>query len=651
MLIFLLPAVFIVVFLNLTGYHVSQRTPLSDWRLAFMQSATLVGGYMVLISELLSLFHALTTLWVAIFWGLALGAALLTGWKTGWFTEGFRSLITGWKKPGWFDILAGAILTIILVLLFIVAVKSPVNNNDALRYHLARVAHWIQDESLSHFATAYLPQLMHPIGAELEILHTYLLWGNDRLVNLVQWLSMAGALVAASGLVLLFIGSKLSKWLAVAFVASLPIGILESTSAQNDWVTAFWFVTLLYFIFQMRYHKHLVLDLLSIGLCLGMGLLTKATFYAYAITPIIFMIVFFIKKYDIKQAIMNLAVIGLLAIIINFGFWTRNILSFGSPFGQSDFVAEHLTRQFRPGLLITGIIRNLSQNFVTPSDSANIEIVSILKVGLSGIDPTMQQFNLEWAWNHEDLAGNPLHLILIVISLILLGTFRNKLISKSLWPYLGIVLASYLILGVVVRYDLYGIRYQLPFFVACAPAFGIAIEIIEKKNLSRIMTILFLLSAFPWVLFNRTRPLIAMRDSKDPFTIPCLAGCTTGSILNEPPEKTMFAVWGTLGGAYVDAMKQVRETGCQEIGLRLDSNDLEYAYWWLLGAPQNGMRLESIATYPELERYLDHDFKPCVIICTTCGDLPQLFGLERIGSYGDGRIKIFSGGNYDSTQP
>ena len=101
----------------------------------------------------------------------------------------------------------------------------------------------------------------------------------------------------------------------------------------------------------------------------------------------------------------------------------------------------------------------------------------------------------------------------------------------------------------------------------------------------------------------------------------------------------MFAVWGSLGDAYVDAMDLVKSTGCQDIGLKLDSHDLEYAYWWLLGAPQNGMRLETIVTYPELERYLDPDFKPCVIICSTCGEQSQLFGLERIGSFGEWQDK------------
>jgi 4-amino-4-deoxy-L-arabinose transferase-like glycosyltransferase len=647
MLILLLPATFISVFFTLAGYHARQHTPLADWRTAFLQSATVLGGYMVLFSEFLSLFHALTQIWIAFFWALALIISIILGWKTGWGSEGFSSLKNSWVKPDWFDILAGAILSVVLVLLLYIAVKSPVNNNDALRYHLARVVHWIQDQSLSHFATAYLPQVMHPIGAELEILNTYLLWGNDRLVNLVQWIGLVGTIVAVAGLVSLLGGSKSSLWLAIAFAVSLPIAILESSSAQNDLVTAFWFVVLLYSIFLMFQHKGQTLDVITIGLSLGMGLLTKATFYAYALIPLIYMTSVVFQKYNLRQSIRNLTIIGALAILLNLGFWTRNTLSFGSPFGQRDFVAVHLTHEFHPGLLVTSVIRNISQNLVTPSDSVNAKIVSILKTRLSAFDPTMQQFNLEWGWNHEDLAGNPLHTILIIISLFLLVIFRHKVISNKVWPYLSLVLASYWILSVIIKYDLFGIRYQLPFFMAFAPLFGISIESIDqknKKNLYRVITILLLLSAFPWVIFNRTRPLIAMRDSTDPYTIPCLAGCTTGSILNEPPEKTMFAVWGTLGGAYVDAMKQVKGTGCKEIGLKLDSSDLEYAYWYLLGAPQNGVRLENLVTYPELERYLDPNFKPCVIICTTCGNgLMTLDSLNLIGEYS--KIKIYADRN------
>jgi hypothetical protein len=335
-----------------------------------------------------------------------------------------------------------------------------------------------------------------------------------------------------------------------------------------------------------------------------------------------------------RHAFTSLILVGVFSILINLGFWTRNILSFGSPFGQQEFISGHLSHEFTPGVLITGVIRNISQNLVTPSDSVNAAIVSKLKIGLSSLDPAMQNFDLEWGWNHEDLAGNPLHLALIVLALILLLISRRRFSKRGIWPYLGILLISYVMLGIVVRYDLYGNRYQLPIFLAFAPVIGIIYEVSVPRRIVLAISIILLLTALPWVLFNRTRPLIAMRDSSDPYTIPCLAGCTSGSILNEPPEKTMFAVWGSLGSAYVEAMNLVRETGCQDIGLKLDSNDLEYAYWYLLGAPQNGMRLESIVTYPELERYLDPNFIPCAIICTRCSkDQAKLNGLDQIGEY------------------
>lgn len=651
MLILLLPAIFIVVFLNLTGYHFRQRTPLADWRLAFLQSATLMGGYMVLMSEFLSLFHALTTLWVAFFWGLALTTAIMVGWKTGWFTEGFKSLKAEWKKPGWFDILAGTILAIILALLFIVAIKSPVNNNDSLQYHMSRVMHWAQNRGLQHYATSFIPQLFHPLWAELAILNFRLLVNNDQFANLIQWLSMVGVLISVSALASLLGAKKIGQWASVAFIVSLPTGILEASSTQNDYVTAFWLLCLLFFIFRSSQIEIRIFDITIIGMALGLGMLTKGTFYPYAIAPLVFLMISLFVKYKPIKALIYGILIGILAIVLNLGVWSRNFAIFGNPIGPAKSISTFTVHGIGPGRIVAGVTRNITQNLTTPDDHLNNLIVVKLKALLGGLDPMMETFNIEWGWNHEDLAGNPLQLILIAVTLIMLTFYRKRLKDRLAWYYLLVVASMYILLASIVKYDLYGNRYQLPFFAAWAPIFGIAISITGRLSFKYALIVLLLLTAFPWVLFNRTRPLIAMRDSSDPFTIPCLAGCTTGSILNEPPEKTMFAVWGNLGSAYVDAMKQVTQTGCQDIGLKLDSNDLEYAYWWLLGAPQNGIRLENIVTYPELERYLDPNFKPCVIICTTCGDQTQLFGLKRIGSYGDGRIKIFSGGDYDPSLP
>jgi hypothetical protein len=132
-----------------------------------------------------------------------------------------------------------------------------------------------------------------------------------------------------------------------------------------------------------------------------------------------------------------------------------------------------------------------------------------------------------------------------------------------------------------------------------------------------------------------------MRPSHDPFTIPCLAGCTTGSILAQPPETIMFAVWGNQRrNEYVGAMDLLKSTSCKQIGLMIDSGDLEYVYWWLLDAPQSGRRLESLNPIPELKRYLDPHFEPCGVICTECGqDEPRLNGMDLAGEFN--KVKIY----------
>jgi hypothetical protein len=73
--------------------------------------------------------------------------------------------------------------------------------------------------------------------------------------------------------------------------------------------------------------------------------------------------------------------------------------------------------------------------------------------------------------------------------------------------------------------------------------------------------------------------------------------------------------------------EKIEQAGCERIGLRLDSHDKEYLYWWGLRAPNDHLRIESISTYPELEKYLDPSFDPCAVICTTCGDRTEAFGL------------------------
>jgi len=155
---------------------------------------------------------------------------------------------------------------------------------------------------------------------------------------------------------------------------------------------------------------------------------------------------------------------------------------------------------------------------------------------------------------------------------------------------------------------------------------------------------LMLMSGMPWVLFNSTRPLVGMRPGPGLLELPCTPslGCTKiGSILTQPSLDVLFANIREAEGPYLSAAANLADSSCRDIGLRIDSSDPEYPFWFLLGAPQSGYRLETIYTFPDLEALLDRDFAPCAIICTICGGRTRLHGLDLAAQ--TGRMKLFVG--------
>ena len=646
MLIVLPILAFAALFLTLLGAQCSRQEALVGVRAALLKAAAFLGAYMLAFSELLGLLGLLTGPWAALSWGVALLGVGWIGWKRGLIAAGVRCLRGRWRRPDWLDWSAGTILVVILAFLFLAAIISPPNNDDSLQYHMSRVVHWSQNASLGHYSTAYLPQNMHPIGAELAILNARLLWGNDRLANLIQWLSMVGVLAGVTGIAGLLGAGKRAQWLAAAFAISVPIGLLEATSTQNDYVTAFWYLSMLFFMILSMRRKLTSAELLCVGLTLGLGMLTKATFYFYALLPLAFFCIRHLVKYRGARSAAEVLLVGVTAVVLNLGSWSRNFVTFGSIFGHRGFVADHLSSAFGPGALLGGLIRSVTQNFATPSPELNTKMAEWIRATFTPLDPRMADFAIDWAWNNENLAGNPLHFVLIAASLVLLLAVKRLRSQGSIGAYALLLSASFVFLASGVRYDIFGVRFQLPFLAAWAPLFGIAAEALKKKWLQPTLIVLLLLAALPWVLFNRMRPLIAMRESSDRFTIPCLAGCTAGSILNEPPESILFAGKAILAEPYVQATDALRGSGCRSVGLYLDSHDLEYTLWWLLDAPQSGIHLETIYAAPELERYIDPAFRPCAILCTICRGKTRLHGLDLASDY-TGMIQLYLGNDYD----
>ena len=116
----------------------------------------------------------------------------------------------------------------IVALLALTAWLAPPNTFDALAYHMPRIVYWAQARSVAFFPTTYLSQISSPPLDEFLKLHAYVLWGGDRLVNLVSVAAFAGCIIGVSAIAGALGLSARSQAFAALLCATLPSGILQA---------------------------------------------------------------------------------------------------------------------------------------------------------------------------------------------------------------------------------------------------------------------------------------------------------------------------------------------------------------------------------------------------------------------------------------
>ncbi len=130
---------------------------------------------------------------------------------------------------------------------------------------------------------------------------------------------------------------------SAAFVLAVPMVILQATSTQNDLVVAYWLVCLLFWVVEGRARPWASRTTLYVGLTLGLGTLTKGTFYVYALPVVVWYLATLIRSSGTARMLVAGVMIAALASILNLGFWSRNYRTYGGILGGADHLASYLT--------------------------------------------------------------------------------------------------------------------------------------------------------------------------------------------------------------------------------------------------------------------------------------------------------------------
>lgn len=525
-------------------------------REAFVWLSLVLGICSVAIIELLSLGRAITPFWLALAWGGVAGAGLIyllikrPAFKFAW--------------PKGLDLIEKILLSLIGLILFFTlftALVAPPNNYDSMTYHLSRVAHWAQDQSVANYPTFILRQLAMPPAAEFAILHYYVLLGSDRLANFVQWQSMLGCLIVVSLIAGQLGGNRKAQLLAAFFCATLPMGIMQATSTQTDYFTAYWLVSMVFLLMRGRPSGGAV--------SFALAALSKPTAYILALPFIIWSLI--AKK---NAAIKTVVLFAAALLIFNAGYFYRNYSLSGSLLGP-DYGTRSQT--VNPLVIAVNLFKTGANNFNSPWTAVNHaseQVVGLIARGLGVAidDPAASsfgKFTVEKYTPHEDVIGNPLHLLwlLAVLGLIL---FYRRQERGRVGQYALALGAAVLLFFLLIKYQPWVNRLLLPWFVLGAPLAGWATEKYFDRRLVALLIVLAGLIALPPLLMNITRPIIP----------PPLAARSKFSILTTPREYFYLTSMNETRVVYEKVRELVRRRGYRSLGLVGVNN--EYPLWAML---------------------------------------------------------------------
>ena len=278
---------------------------------------------------------------------------------------------------------------VIIAMVGITALLAPPSGIDGMTYHMPRVAMWIQNHNVQFFPTRNYTQLIYGAFAEYSMMHTILLWGSDRFVNMVQFFSFVGCAIAVSYIVKLLGGGRRAQALAFLLSITIPEGILEASGPMNTYVTSFWIATTTAFLLALN-EEASWLNTICVGLAAGLAIFTKGT--TYIVLPFFVLIAWWIASRASKILFLKrCAVFVVLILAINGPQYLRNYRFDGSPLGVPlNYGQLQLTVQdVGVRSTLANILRNISFHTTTPSESLNSKIEHGYRDAIRalGVDP------------------------------------------------------------------------------------------------------------------------------------------------------------------------------------------------------------------------------------------------------------------------
>jgi hypothetical protein len=470
------------------------------------------------------------------------------------------------------------------------ALIAPPNNYDSMTYHMARVMHWLQHGTVAHYPTHLMRQLHQGPWAEFAIANLMGLAGSDRVANLVQWFALAGTGLGVSLIAQQLGAKRRGQLLAAALACSLPMGILQASTTQNDLVESFWLVCFTSILLALRTAagRALFLYAAAAGGALGLAVLTKGTGYVFGAPLALWLGLSLLGRLR-ARALAPLALAALVGLAVNAGHYGRNTELYGTPIGpggEEDGQYRYANAVFGPRVLVSNILRNAVLEIAVPIRAADrIEEGAVRAIhrwiGADPDDPrttfTDEKFAVRGMfWHSENMAASPLHSILWIAFLIALPRLR--------WPdrrpvsfFAAALVGGFLLFSFYLRWQPWHCRLLLPLLALAQAPIALLLEREVKPRAAIAVALALLVLAVPPIVWSLGRPMTGK-----------------ASIFDTSRTALYFTSAPGAGSVYQRLAAGVAARKANDIGFVMGVNDYEYPLWVLLRQRNPRARIEHV---------------------------------------------------------
>lgn len=575
-----------------------------SYRESFIASLSILSFLATIFTEFLSIIEKINFPNVTLFWFcILLFSSFLIFRKIGSIKIGIN------KSNCWNNTFLVSMIFMIVLPIGIISIIYPPNNWDGMTYHLPRVMHWIQNESLNHYRTHITRQIFNPPFAEVSILHTMVLTKGDYFVQLPQYLAYLGCIVGGSQFINLLGYNLKTQILTALLIATIPMALYQGNSVQNDLILGFLILNSVYFLYKIK-SQATSLTIFIFSINIGLALYTKGTAYLI-IAPLSIASIILLWKYSLKTKIKIVLVTICTVLLINSGHYLRNISVYGEPLA---IVEGKYTNTENKNLksLTSNFLKSLSSHLRTNNININNKIENVLigyhrLMGVNVNEKKITPYNYEIGWvglNYsEDYTSSTAHTLLFIICFVIsIVTHNKKNIEKNC--ILLFIVMSILLLHFVVAWQPFITRLTLPIYIVMMVFAGVSINNITYMNwykpLSTIIGVYMLYMSYVYTIYSSSK--IIDKNIADVIA---------------KREDFYFINRNAIINNYKEICHTIIKSNKRKIGLVLEGDTWEYPIWKILKNQDYNFEMRHIHIKDSNNRTInikEDNFNPDIIL-------------------------------------